>query len=115
MELFYHIPSGQSPEETHAPFYQRQEDGSYLLQVTGLPAVSPDPSPDPSPEPSPEPSSEPTSEPPSAPEEAANCHGAGAHVQGLMGGQQTIIAPHDSQTIQNSLHAIASGAVRIGS
>ena len=34
MELFYHIPSGQSPEETHAPFYQRQEDGSYLLQVT---------------------------------------------------------------------------------
>ena len=111
MELFYHIPSGQSPEETHAPFYQRQEDGSYLLQVTGLPAVSPDPSS----EPSSEPTSEPPSEPPSAPEEAANCHGAGAHVQGLMGGQQTIIAPHDSQTIQNSLHAIASGAVRIGS
>ena len=111
MELFYHIPSGQSPEETHAPFYQRQEDGSYLLQVTGLPAVSPDPSP----EPSSEPTSESPSEPPSAPEEAANCHGAGAHVQGLMGGQQTIIAPHDSQTIQNSLHAIASGAVRIGS
>ncbi len=111
MELFYHIPSGQSPEETHAPFYQRQEDGSYLLQVTGLPAVSPDPSS----EPSSEPTSESPSEPPSAPEEAANCHGAGAHVQGLMGGQQTIIAPHDSQTIQNSLHAIASGAVRIGS
>lgn len=104
MALSYHIPVGETPDKAHEAFYEKQADGSYILQIDGLPDAKikaqevPEQAPD------------------QMPEQALKCHGAGT--QKAMPHQpshtQTIISPHDAQAIRKSLHALATGAVRLG-
>ena len=107
MPLAYHITDGSAPDEALAEFYEKQDDGSYLLKVEGLepPQIDQGDQTDVMPAPNENHMAE------------ASCHGAGTNHGGVMPSHtnQTIIAPDDSDAIANSLAAIASGAVRLGS
>ena len=111
MTIPYHIPVGEVPDDALSHLYDKQDDGSFLLQVDGLPQQEPVQD---------EKSLAETSQAETTQAEEASqapsCHGAGAQIAGSGSGvgTQTIIAPHDAQAIQKSLHALASGAVRLG-
>ena len=107
MPLAYHITDGSAPDDALAEYYEKQEDGTYLLQVAGLAPPQPEPAE--------------KTDANKAPDEGAaiktTCHGAGTNHGAVMPARthHTIIAPDDSDAISNSLAAIASGAVRLGS
>ena len=113
MALSYHIPVGETPDKAHEAFYEKQEDGSYILQIDGLPDadIKAQEAPDQMPEQVPD--QVPDTVPQEAQNEAPKCHGAGAQ-KAQPSHTQTIISPHDAQAIQKSLHALATGAVRLG-
>ena len=109
MALRYLIPAGEQPDDAHADFYQQQEDGSYLLHVTGLPHDQPQDEPD-------EDTSADSVAEQMASAEPDTCHGGGAHhaMATSASTSSTLIAPDDGEAISQSISALASGAIRLG-
>ena len=109
MVLRYLIPAGEQPDDAHADLYQQQEDGSYLLHVTGLPQDQPQ---DVSDE---DISADSVAEQIASPE-PDTCHGGGAqHAMATSAStSSTVIAPDDGEAISQSISALASGAIRLG-
>lgn len=128
MAIPYQIAAGEHPDDAYQELYQKQEDGSYILQIDGLDKEPASTQGTASQETTDQDGQDKTlSEERGADASAATvqsdsdaaataCFGAGTQLSGPTQNTaaQTIIAPYDSQTIQKSLDAIARGTVRLG-
>lgn len=120
MAIPYLIPAGEAPDKAYEALYEKQDDESYLLQIDDLPEAqeAPATAPDAPDAPDNPPDNSPADSPADSPDNSLACHGAGVQAAPLAsqgaGAGQTILSPHDSEAIQSSLQALATGRVRLG-
>lgn len=127
MPIAYQVPQGATPNEPYQELYLKQVDGTYLLDVTGLPdqpadhseaspqtspEISPQTGPETGPEISPETAADPA--PAAAPDDTPSTgFGAGSQTDTHPTSLSYLISPTDSEGIARSLAALASGAASL--